>query len=268
MVFASLLRRFARRHAVFVLACAGLLGLFQLLLCAAVGSFDVSGALHSVLDSLPPMLQAFLSTRLFGGMTPHGLLAFGWNHPITHAAGTAVAIVLGTRAIAGEAEAGLMELHLAQPLARGTWLGSYVVFGAFALALVTTAGLAGTALGQRAFGLEPFPARDLLRLGLAYTSLQLAWFGVTLAFSAFGREAGRVSGAAFIVALLSYFAEVIGGLWTRVAFALPWSPHHHYAPQAILAQDGGLRGDIAWLGALALAGLALAAWRFAHRDLP
>lgn len=264
----NLLRRLAGRHAGFVVACAATLALFQLLLGAAVAAVNVSGALQSVLDSLPPMLQAFLTTRFFGGLTQRGLLAFGWNHPIALAAGAAVAIVLGARAIAGEIEAGLLELHLSQPVPRRTWLGTYALFGAVAVGAVTAAGLAGTAIGQRVFGLEPFATRDLARLGLAFATLQLAWFGLTLALSSFGREGGPVAGTAFLLALLSYFAEVIGGLWPRLAFVLPYSPHHHYAPQEILMHTGHLRADLAFLAALAAAGVAVAAWRFARRDLP
>ena len=264
----NLFRRLAARHAAFVLTCGALLALFQFLICAAVSSIDVGGILESVLASFPPMLQSFLATQFFGGFTPRGLLAFGWNHPIAHAAGTAVAILLAARAIAGEIEAGILELHLAQPLSRSAYLATCVVFSFGALVLVTALGLAGTAAGQRFFGLERFGPAELARLGLAFFTLQATWYGVTLALSAFGREGGRVASVAFVVALCSYFAAAIGGLWERAAFVLPFSPHHHYSPQAILALGEPVQRDLALLAALAAAGLAIAAWRFARRDLP
>jgi len=264
----NLLRRLVARHASFVLTCAALLALFQFLICAAVSSIDVSGILESVLASFPPMLQSFLATEFFGGFTPRGLLAFGWNHPIAHAAGSAVAILLAARAIAGELESGILELHLSQPLSRRAYLATCAGFALGALALVTVAGLAGTAAGQRFFRLEPFGAADLARLGLAFFTLQALWYGVTLALSSFGREGGRVASVAFVVALCSYFASAIGGLWERAAFVLPFSPHHRYSPQAILSGGEPVAGDLAVLAAVAAAGLAVAAWRFARRDLP
>jgi len=264
----NLLRRLAGRHAGFVLTCAALLALFEFLICAAVSSLDVGGILESVLAAFPPMLQSFVASQFFGGFTPRGLLAFGWNHPIAHAAGTAVAILLAARAIAGEIEAGILELHLAQPLSRRAYLATCVAFALGALALVTVAGLAGTAAGQRLFGLERFAAGDLARLGLAFFALQAAWYAVALALSAFGREGGPVASGAFVLALCSYFAAAIGGLWERAAFVLPWSPHHRYSPQAILGSGEPVAGDLGVLAALAVAGLVVAAWKFARRDLP
>lgn len=264
----NLLRRLLARHAGFVLACGFILGFFQFLICAAVSSINVSEVLKTVLASLPPMLQSFLATQFFGGFTTRGLLAFGWNHPIAHAAGAAVAILLAARAIAGEIESGLLEMHLAQPLSRRAYLATWVVFSLGALAFVTAFGLAGTVLGQRLFGIERFGVGTLARLGLAFFALQSVWFAVTLALSAFAREGGRVASAAFVVALASYFADAIGRLWERAAFVLPYSPHHHYSPQALLSQGATAGRDLALLGALAAAALLVAAWRFATRDLP
>lgn len=264
----NLFRRLVARHAGFVLTCGALLSLFQFLICAAISSIDVSEILESVLASFPPMLQSFLATQFFGGFTPRGLLAFGWNHPIAHAAGTAVAILLAARAIAGEIESGLLEMHLSQPLSRRAYLATCVLFSLAALALVTALGLAGTAAGQRFFGLERFGAAELGGMGLAFFALQAAWFGVTLALSAFGREGGRVASVAFVVALCSYFASAIGMLWERAAFVLPFSPHHRYSPQAILALGEPVARDLTVLAALAAAGLAIAAWKFTRRDLP
>lgn len=268
MAAANLLRRLAARHAAFVLACAAILGVFEYLLCAAVSAVDLEGVLRNVLQALPPMLQSFLATEFFGGFSARGLIAFGWNHPVAHATGAAVAILPAARAIAGECESGLLELHLSQPLGRLAYLSAWVALAAAAIALVTVAGLAGTALGQRSFGLERFAPAELARLGLAFATLQFAWFGVTLALSAFGREGGRVASTAFVVALLSYFAEAIGRLWERAAPLLPWSPHHHFSPQALLVRGEGAAEGLALLAALAAAGVALAAWRFTRRDLP
>jgi ABC-2 type transport system permease protein len=264
----NLLRALVARHAAFVALSGLLLAAFQFLICAAVASVDVSGAIGKLLESLPPMLQAMLSATLFGGFSVHGLLAFGWNHPIAQAIGAAVAIVLAARAVAGEAETGAIELLLSQPLSRGRYFLAQAGFAFLALAVLSLAGLGGTLLGQHLFRLEPFAVAALARLGGNYLLLQCAWFGVTLLFSASGREGGRVASAGFLVALASYIVQVIGQLWERAAFLAPYTLQHYFQPQDILARGEGIARPAAVLLAVTLATAAAAWWRFRRRDLP
>ena len=264
----NLLRLLVARHATFVAWSALLLGGFQFLICAAVASVDVSGALEMVLRSLPPVVQSMLSTTLFGGLSPQGLLAFGWNHPIAQAAGLAVAIVLAARAVAGEAETGAVELLLTQPLSRAGYFTAEAGFGLAALALTTVVGLAGTVAGQAVYHLERFGNAALLHLGVGFFLLQAAWFGITLVLSAWGREGGRVAGAAFLLALASYLANLIGHLLDRAAFLLPWTLNHYFSPQEILVEGTSQTRAVITLAAVGAAGLVLAWLRFRRRDLP
>ena len=264
----NLLRSLVARHALFVVLSAALLSAFQFLICAAVASVDVSGALAALLESLPTMMQAMISATLFGGLSVHGLLAFGWNHPIAQAVGAAVAIVLAARAVAGEAETGAIELLLSQPLSRGRYFAGQAGFALVALALLTLAGLGGTLLGQRVFHVEPFSGPALVRLGADFLLLQCAWFGITLLFSAFGREGGRVASAGFLVALASYLVQVIGQLWERAAFLAPYTFQHYFRPQGILVKGEGIARPAGVLLAVTLATTAVAWWRFRRRDLP
>ena len=136
MTAVNLLRHIATRRAPFLVMAGLLLGWFQFLICAAVSSVDIGAAIQTLMNSLPPMLRELVATQFFGGLNERGLLAFGWNHPIAHALGTAVAIVLGSRAVAGEIETGAVELLLSQPLSRTTYLAMHVLFALVALALV------------------------------------------------------------------------------------------------------------------------------------
>jgi ABC-2 type transport system permease protein len=263
----NLLTRLGARHRVLLAASALLLGAFELALCAVVANVDVGGAVEQALAFAPPALQAMIQQEMLGG-TDAGILAFGWNHPIAHALGAAVAITLAARAIAGEIEGGTMELVLAQPVSRLRYLSAHVAFAAAALAGVALAGVLATAVGQRVFGLEPFPIARLGVLLLSFFLLQAALYAVTLAFSAFGREAGRVALAGFGVALFSYLLQVLATLWPAAAFLEPYSLHTYYDPQEIL-MDGVLGADgVAVLGGVALVGVTVAAWRFRTRDLP
>ena len=262
------LRSLVARHAGFVALSGLLLAAFQFLICAAVASVDVSGALEKLMESLPPMLQSVLSTTLFGGFSVHGLLAFGWNHPIAQAIGAAVAIVLAAGAVAGEAESGAIELLLSQPLSRGRYFAAQAGFAVGALALLSLAGLGGTLLGQRVFHVEPFSGPALVRLGADFLLLQCAWFGITLLFSAFGREGGRVASAGFLVALASYLVQVIAQLWERAAFLAPYTLQHYFRPQDILVKGEGIARPVGVLLAVTLVTTAAAWWRFRRRDLP
>jgi ABC-2 type transport system permease protein len=264
----NLLRSLVARHAAFVVLSGLFLAAFQYLICAAVASVDVSGALDTLLDSLPPMLQSMLSATLFGGFSVHGLLAFGWNHPIAQALGAALAIVLAAHAVAGEVETGAIELLLSQPLSRGRYFVTQAGFALAALALLSLAGIGGTLLGQRAFHVEPFAPAALMRLGWDYLLLQCAWFGITLLFSVFGREGGRVASAGFLVALASYIVQVIGQLWERAAFLAPYTLQHYFQPQDILVKGEGIAKPVAVLLGVALVTTAAAWWRFRTRDLP
>lgn len=264
----NLLREGLRRHGVFLLTCTVLLGAFEYLVCAIISKVDLSGAMENLLVSLPPALREMMREQLFGGFTARGMLAFGWNHPVPHALGGALAIVLASRAVAGEIGEGTMELVLAQPVSRRRYLLARTSFGLGALAVLAAGGVAGTLAGLRVFGLDPLPAGRAFALAASYFLAQSAWFGATLAFSAWHREASAVSSVAFSVAMASYVLQVIGRLWSPATPLLPLSLYHYHAPETILSR-GGLAGpSVAVLLGVALAGLALAQWRFERRDIP
>lgn len=264
----NLLRFLAARHAGLVIVGGVLLGGFEWLICAVVASVDVSGALGTLVQSLPPLMQTLVSEQFLGDFSKSSLLAFGWAHPIAQAAGAAVAIVLAARAVAGESETGAIELTLGQPLARRAYLGAHVLFALAALLVVTLAGLTGMLAGGRAYGLEPFALRDVARLGLDYFALLVALYGLTLAFSAFGREGGRVALAGFLVALLSYLVQVIGSMWAPWERLVPYTLHAYYVPRDILAHGAGVARPVGTLLGVALAGLCVAWARLERRDLP
>ena len=264
----NLLRLLVTQHAPFVAASAVLLAGFQFLICAAVASVDVAGALTTLMQSVPPLFQSFVSSQLFGGFSKSGLLAFGWAHPIAQALGAALAITLGTQAMAGEAEAGTIELTLGQPLSRRAYLAAHVAFALCSVALLTAAGIAGTVIGQRTYGLAPFAAGRLVRFGADYLLFQAAWFSLALFFSAWGREAGRVALLGFLLAIVSYLVHVIGSMWEAWRPFVPWTLHAYFKPQEILVQGAGIGKVTAVLLGVVMASLAGAWLRFRRRDLP
>jgi ABC-type transport system involved in multi-copper enzyme maturation permease subunit len=261
-------RRLAARHAVFILICTFLLAGFEFAICALLSTFDISGALGGLRKSAPPFMQSLLGEQFFGELTSRGMMAFAWNHPIALSLGGAIAIVLASRAVAGEIESGTLELILGQPISRIAYLGAQVGFAFSALALLSFGGMVGTIAGQRLYELRAFDLRSLLEISLNFFLLQCVWFGFTLVISAFGREGGKVAGAAFLLALVSYFVEVIGKLAPTVAPLMPYSPYDYYSPFAILVESKPVAGSLAALIAMLAISLGFVAWRFERRDIP
>ncbi len=268
MINLNLLRRLLRRSRFFLLICAGSLALFELLVCAAVSTLNVQAFGAQILATLPPMVQAMLGPQLLTLFTPMGLLAFGWNHPITIALGAAVAIATASRAIAGEVENGAIELVLAQPISRAGYLATQLAFGLGALAFITLVGLAGSLAGEILWKIPRFGLASAFALASGFWLVNAAAFGFALMLSAFGREAGRVGGGAFLAVLASYLVQAIGRLWSRAAFLLPWSIYERYNPRDLLTTGHLPAASLAVLGGLLVATVAIAWLRFARRDLP
>lgn len=261
----NILRHLFRRNAWFTAVCALLLSGFEYLLCAILATIDVSAGLQSILASAPPYLRSMMGERL---MELANLKVFGWSHPAAQAVGAALAIVLGARVVAGEIENGAVELVMSQPISRATYTLAHVTHGSVALLLVSFAGVAGTFAGQNVYDIEKFATPALLLLGLNYFLLQLAWFAVTLAFSAFARESGRVASTLFVIALVAFIVRAIGDLWDRTSWALPYTFYNYFSPKEILVDRAADLRDFVVLAIVSLIALAIGTAQFQRRDLP
>ena len=263
----NLIRRLFAYHRGFLIGCALLLGGFQFLLAAIVVSMNLENTLEQILSFAPPLVRTMIEQSMLGGSTA-GVLGFGWNHPITPALLTAVAITLAARAVAGEIEHGAIELVLAQPLSRHAYLGAHAVFGLTAIAIVALAGGLGTMIGQSVFRLNVFGPTRMAALLLNVVLLQAAIYTLTLLMSAWGREAGRVAVIGVLAAVVSYLINVIATLWPKAAFMLPYSLHTYYDPRAILVDNGLSAFSVLVLALFAGMCAAMAFRRFGTRDLP
>jgi ABC-type transport system involved in multi-copper enzyme maturation permease subunit len=244
-----------------------LFGGFQVLICALVTAIDLDAILEQVMAAAPPFFGSLIGQQ-FAGLSVAGLVAFGWNHPVAHAVGAAVAIILGARVVAGEIEQGAAELLWSQPLSRGRYFAAHGIFGCAALALVAAAGVGGTLLGMYLNDIPPFAARTLAGAGLNFWLLNVAWFAIALAASARGRESGPVATLVFFIALVSYLVVTIGGVWEPAAPLLPFGLQSYYAPRDILVAGTLRASSLAVLAGVAALGM-LAGWvAFSRRDVP
>ena len=244
-----------------------LVGGFELLMCVIIANVGVNNALDQILVFAPPMVRALVEQGI-GGTSPAALIAFGWNHPIPHAVGAAVAITLATRSVAAEIENGAIELVLAQPISRGRYLAAHVLFAGLVVTLLAAVGFLGTTLGERVMHLTGIATNRALLIALNYVLLQSAVFGIALVFSAFGREAGRVALAAFVVTLVSYLINAVATLWSAAAFLDRYSLHSYFRPRVIVTTGSFGWDAVVVLGGIAVLGIGAASWRFVTRDLP
>lgn len=263
----NLFGRLWAQDRVFLIAFALVLALFQLLLCAIVASVNLEGALDQILMFAPPVMRALIEQSMLGGSSK-GVLAFGWNHPITHAILTAIAIALATRAVAGEIENGAIELTLAQPISRERYLSAHLLFGLLAITAVSCAGVLGTVVGEHVFALQLFGWRQLLQLLANVALLQSAFYCITLFFSALGREAGRVGVIAVLLAVISYLINTVATLWDKAAFTHPYSLHSYYDPRHILVNGQLATSSVVVLATCSIVAATAAFVRFRTRDLP
>ena len=263
----NLIRGFFFHHRGLLIASAVLFCIFQLLTCAIISSIDIPRAFDQILLFAPPAIRTLMEQSMLGGSSA-GILAFTWNHPVTHALVIAIAIALGARAVAGEIENGAIELVLAQPLSRFDYLAAHVVFAIVSMAVVAFVGLLGTVAGQNIFHLPPFGWDRLLRLLANVLLLQMSFYSLTLLFSSFGRESGRVAILSVLVAIVSLLVNVVATLWNKAAFMKPYSLHTYYEPRAILVDGNLALSSIVVLGIFIVAATGGAFARFLTRDVP
>jgi ABC-type transport system involved in multi-copper enzyme maturation permease subunit len=156
---------------------------------------------------------------------------------------------------------------MAQPLARSQYFLAHLLFGVGAVSAMLAAGLLGTAIGQQVYSLDAFGWR-LGSLFLNMLLLQLAIYALTLFASAFGREAGRVALVGVLVAVVSFLVNAVAVLWSKAAFAKPYSLHGHFDPREILVQGQLSTSSMTVLAVVAAIATIGAFVRFARRDLP
>lgn len=264
----NIARRLVGRYAVLLSIAAVVMGGFELITTAVVSTLNMPELIGGVLAVLPPNIALVLGDQVFGGLGTTGMLGFGWNHPIAHSAGTAVAVVLGARAVAGEVENGTLELVLAQPISRRAYLTAHIAFAVVALTLLCAAGAVGTLVGARMFAIEDVSVVAVASVAVNFLLLLFALYAATLLASAFGREGGRALGMGVLLAVTSFLVHTVALLWSDVSGLRPFALHTYYAPRDVLAAGTIPFLSIAVLGGWALVCSGAALWRFARRDIP
>jgi ABC-2 type transport system permease protein len=193
-----------------------------------------SDALRELANSgaIPKQLLNFGSGSLF---TLPGAITLGFQHPLALAFMGIFAIGTTTASIAGERERGTLEVLLARPLSRR---GLYLTVAVAVVLLLAIELLA--MLGGQVAGILIQDISDQIDLGalwLVFVSGMLLWgafasFGLAASVS-FDRHAPAL-GLALAYLLVNYFLEILGSLWTDVAWSQEYSLFHHFQPTEAL----------------------------------
>jgi ABC-2 type transport system permease protein len=225
-----------------------------------------SDAMRELAESgaIPQQLLNVGSGSLF---TLPGAITLGLQHPLAIAMLGIFAVGASSTAIAGERARGTLEVLLARPISRNTLYVSILV-ALLAIVLVVLSALLGGMIGTAA-GLGIADELEMTQLPLVV----LNGFGLWAAFTTFGLAAsvsfdrpGPAIGITLAWLVVHYFLEILGSLWTDVAWTQQYSLLHHFDAGAILAGDVQPI-DFVIVYAAALVPIAYALTVFPRRDL-
>ncbi|MGH2455954.1 MAG: ABC transporter permease subunit [Candidatus Limnocylindria bacterium] len=225
-----------------------------------------SEAIREIVNSgaFPRSLMSLGSGNLF---SLPGALTLGLQHPFAIALVAIFAVATPAAAVAGERERGTLEVLLSRPISRLTHLRTV----AAAVALMLVAAVGALLAGQLA-GMAAVDVIDQLAAGglwLVLVNGALLWF----AFAAFGLAASvsfdrhaPALGLSLGYLLANYLLEVLGSLWTDVAWSQEYSLFHHFNAGGILQGDAQVADFLILAGAVVLP-LLYAVVVYPRRDL-
>ncbi|HEX2129680.1 MAG TPA: ABC transporter permease subunit [Solirubrobacterales bacterium] len=167
-----------------------------------------------------------------------GAITLGIQHPLALAMLGIFAVGSASTAIAGERARGTLEVLLARPISRiGLYLS--ILLALLTVVLVVLVAILGGMVGGSAL-IGSLDELDLSQLPLVV----LNGFGLWAAFTTFGMamtvtfdRPGPALGLSLAYVLLNYFLEILGSLWTDVAWTQEYSLLHHFNPGEILTGD-------------------------------
>lgn len=246
-----------------------LLFVFQVLFVLLARTLQASNTFGQIAELAPPFVRELLGSSFVTMLSFSGIVAFGYFHPAILAALVGVAIAVSSEP-AGESERRFTDLVLARPASRAhVMTRSALLLAAVTVCLVGLM-VAGTWLALWSLGGTDAPrVRPGLigSLALNLAALVFCWGGITLALAARGRRRGAVGAAAAGLALTAFVVDYMARVWTPLRRAAWLSPFHYYDPMALLL-GADLPGAHLWtLGGAGLAGVAVAYWVYARRDL-
>jgi ABC-2 type transport system permease protein len=227
------------------------------------------GGMGQLIDLLPDAVRGFVGSSELDLLTPNGMLAVAYNHPLTKLMLSVFAVGLAANAIAGELQKGTLDLVLARPIRRyRLLLGSGLTLLVVACALGGVM-LLGTFIGAQMSDIAAEVQWESFGfLALNAIALVLAMSGLAFLCSALSKSGSQAVGWAGGVVAGMFFLNWFATLWDRVAVFSPLSLFYYYQPDDII---NGISSNwplnIIVLLSFAVVTFAAAAAVFERRDL-
>lgn len=262
-----LARKILREQRWTLLFCFVLLGVFFTIGTYLYTKFgDLS--MEAMTDLSPELMQTLLGGML-GGIDPlETWLVTLFIHPLVLTLYSVVAVAITARSLAGEIDRGTIDLVLSCPVPRWQLVVSTTAVMLLSHAVMTLIVWRALLFGLELGAIDPpesLPAFRLVALNLF--ALFCAAGGVALLFSATTSEQGRAVGRSLGFVVLSFFVNLIAGLWQKVSWLGVISIFHYHRPQPVVTGGPGFLWSMAVLLGLFAACFVLALVFFRRRDI-
>ena len=243
-----------------------LLMAFQLTLVAAAAAIAAERDIASLAQLVPGFMQPLIGVAL---------LTFGSMTTITFFDALVVMLIVQLAVYlasepAGDVESGLVDLLLARPVPRHWLVTRTLVFMASSIASLVVMMALTLWIALVMFGPdgEAWPAPRVVVSMAGHLTL-IAWcFGaVSLAASGWARRRGSAITAVGVTAVALYLLDFLATLWRPLRGVAVVSPFHYFRGGEILAGTANTTRDLAVLGTITIAAVAVAYVAFRRRDL-
>ena len=242
-----------------------------ILLIALSGTYTAYGGAAGFAQSFgsghaPRLLSAFSGSASTDIFTPRNFLAFGFGHPLFLVLALSVAITTGVSAVATDIETGRSELLFTAPVRPATIVLARMGEWAVAQISVIAGAVIGALIGiHLSSDLSVVSTGVPFRAALQFSSVATFIAGVAFAASSRARSRGAAFGATVGLTAGSYVVNLVGLLWSPLAWVRWVNPFGYYSPTQAAAH-------VQWgnAAALAAAGVVLLGWALrtvGHRDL-
>lgn len=240
--------------------------LFQFMFGWTFFEADLGPMIDVMIKMVPPVMIRYLGLDTSAGFIGTQMLTFGYSHPLMMTTMSLVAISIPTRYISWEIENKSFDLLLTRPMMRRIIPFNLLVFALFSYAILFTAMVAGTATAWYIFDL-PIQMKTYATIAGVGLIFFLSLFAISMALSVFFNERGRAMAVIIAVVVVLYFFDTLLRISTTLEPLKAISYFQLYQPGELAKGNHHPMIQGALSGAIILAGMAVACYKFATRDL-
>ena len=239
-----------------VLCTAGLV-LFEFLVIFAVDFRwkNLSPGLRNLPEWMGNAIERMAGPNTLRNLTPTGLMALGFSHPLVQMIMWTFVVTLATRVMVGEIDRGTADLLFGLPVRRSSLYLSVTLVWIVSGLILTAALVLGTTLGQRVFQKGEFEMYKLWLVCLNLYGLYIAIGGLSFLISAASSRRGRAIGCVVCFLIFSFIIDFVAEALPAIRRITFLGALNYYRPLQITATGEWPREHMA-----VLCGFGLACW--------